>query len=133
MATHSICSPEHARGRGASCALWLLTAHVGSIKFAEQLTNSGFPCGDVEKRPPVTVAGAQGRRPKPSAETNGETENAQNVGQLGSCGGSDAVNELRGNRCGERNWLPSLDTFRTLAAQNVIRSNHHNRLITNAI
>ena len=36
-----------------------------------------------------------------NAETSGETENARNVGQLGTCGNGHAVNKLRGTRCGE--------------------------------
>jgi transposase len=45
--------------------------------------------------------GAPGRK----RETNGEPENARNAGQIGTCGWSDAVNKLRGNRCREKSWL----------------------------
>ena len=41
-----------------------------------------------------------------NAEANGETENARNVGQLGTCGNGYAVNKLRGKRCKDKNWLP---------------------------
>ena len=40
-----------------------------------------------------------------NVETNGETENARNVGQLGTCGSGYAVDKPRGKRCGERFWL----------------------------
>jgi hypothetical protein len=40
-----------------------------------------------------------------NAETNGETENARNVGQLRTSGNGHAVNKLRGKRCRERVWL----------------------------
>ena len=39
------------------------------------------------------------------AETNGETENARNVGQLGTCEYGYPVNKLRGNRWKEMIWL----------------------------
>ena len=50
------------------------------------------------------VAGSLGA-PGRKRETNGETENARNVGQLGTCGNGYAVNRPRGKRCGERFWL----------------------------
>jgi len=73
--------------------------------FGQPLTNSWFPGGDGEKGPPVTATGAHIWPAMANAETNGETENARNVGQMGSCGWRGGVNELRVNRCGERFWL----------------------------
>ena len=57
--------------------------------------------GDGEKRPPVSGAGAHIWPAKPNVETNGETEDARNVGQLGTWGSGYGVNKQRGNRCGE--------------------------------
>ena len=73
--------------------------------FGQPLTHSWFPGGDGEKGPPVTAAGAHIWPTMANAETNGETENARNVGQLGTCGNGYAVNKLRGKRCEERIWL----------------------------
>jgi len=53
----------------------------------------------------VTATGAHVWPAMANAETNGETENARNVGQLGTCGNGYAVNKLRGNRCREGIWL----------------------------
>ena len=50
------------------------------------LTNSWFPFGDGEKRPPVNVAGAQTRAFKPDRGANGETLKSLNVGQLRTSG-----------------------------------------------
>jgi hypothetical protein len=61
---------------------------------------------DGEKRPTVNAAGAQRWPANADPKRNGETENARNVGQLGTCGRSDAVNKLRGKRCEVRVWLP---------------------------
>ena len=80
--------------------------------FGQPLTDSWFPGGDVEKRPPVTAAGAHVWPAMANAETNGETENARNVGQLGTWGNGDAVNKLPGKRCEGRNWLPERDSSR---------------------
>ena len=85
--------------------------------FGPQLTNSDNRGGDVEKRPPVTVAGVHIWPAKANTETNGERRKSSNHGQLGTCGRREGVNERRGKRCRERNWLPSLDTFRTFAGQ----------------
>jgi hypothetical protein len=74
--------------------------------FGQPLTNSLFPGGDGEKRPPVTATGARTWPARPDAETNGETGNARNHGQYGTCRRSAAVNELREKRCRERGWLP---------------------------
>ena len=82
------------------------TSGLGSDNLSEALTNSANQPGDVEKWPPAPVAGAQSWRPKPSVETNGETETARNVGQLGTCGNGYAVNKLRGKHWRERKWLP---------------------------
>ena len=73
--------------------------------FGQPLTNSCFPGGDGEKGPPVTAAGAHTWPTMQNAETNGETENARNHGQMGTCGWRGGVNELRLNRCGEWNWV----------------------------
>ena len=73
--------------------------------FGAPLTDSWFPGGDGEKRPPVTAAGARTWPAMANAETNGETENVRNVGQLRTSGTGYAVNKLRGKPCGERNWL----------------------------
>jgi hypothetical protein len=73
--------------------------------FSQPLTDTWFPSGDGEKRPPVTATSAQVWPAMANAETNGETENAWNVGQLGTCGSAYAVNKLRGNRCQEWIWL----------------------------
>ena len=73
--------------------------------FSQPLTHSWFPPGDGEKRPPVTAADAHIWPAMASAETNGETENARNVGQLGSWRNGYAVNKLRGKRCREWVWL----------------------------
>jgi hypothetical protein len=70
-------------------------------RIAQPLTHSWFPGGDGEKRLPVAAAGAHIWRTMANAETNGETENARNVGQLGTCGNGYAVNKPRGKRCKE--------------------------------
>jgi hypothetical protein len=54
--------------------------------FGQPLTDSWFPGGDGENGPPVTATGAHTWPAMANAETNGETESAQNVGQLGTCG-----------------------------------------------
>ena len=61
--------------------------------FGQLLTHSRFLGG--EKGPPVTAAGARIRPAMATAETNGETENARNHGQYGTCRRSAAVNEVR--------------------------------------
>jgi len=103
------CQPSALHKLGSSSGL-------GSDNLSQPLTNSGNRPGDVEKRPPVTAARAHGWPAMANRETNEETQNAPNVGQLGTCGSGCAFNKLRGKRCGERVWLPTLDTFRTLAA-----------------
>ena len=82
--------------------------------FSQPLTRSWFPCGDGEKRPPVTTASAHICPAMANAETNGETENARNVGQLGIGGNDCTVNELPGKWCRVGNWLPAVDAIRTL-------------------
>ena len=73
--------------------------------FGQPLTHSWFPGGDGENGPPVTATGAHIWPTMANAETNGETENARNHGQMGTCGWRGEVNELRVNRCGEGIWL----------------------------
>ena len=51
------------------------------------------------------AAGVQSWPTMANAETNGETKNAPNVGQLGSCGNTCGVNNMEGNRRKNRNWL----------------------------
>jgi hypothetical protein len=63
--------------------------------FGQPLTHSWFPGGDGEKPPPVTAKRAYIWPAMANAETNGETENARNVGQLGTCGEGHGVNKLR--------------------------------------
>ncbi len=82
------------------------TSDLGSDNLAEPLTNSANRPGDGEKRLPVAAAGAHIWPAMADAETHGETENARNVGQMGTCGNGCAVNKLRGKRCREGNWLP---------------------------
>jgi len=48
-----------------------------------------------------TAAGAQDWWPRPIAETNGQAEDAGNVGPLETCGQNVGVNELRAMRCGD--------------------------------
>jgi hypothetical protein len=74
--------------------------------FGQPLTDSWFPGRDGEKRPPVTAAGAHTWPAMANAETNRDTQNARNVGQMESCGSVCAVNRLRGNRREEKIWLP---------------------------
>jgi hypothetical protein len=74
--------------------------------FCPQLTNSdnrGWRRGETGcgRRVAVSIDA-----PSRNRETNRETENARNVGQMGSCGSAYAVNKLRGNRREEGNWLP---------------------------
>ena len=64
-----------------------------------------FPGGDGENGPAVTATGAHIWTAMANAETNGDTENARNHGQLGSWGNGYAVNKLRGKRCREWIWL----------------------------
>jgi len=64
----------------------------------------------------VTAAGAHIWPARADAETNGESENPRNAGQLGTCGSGYTVNKLRGNGCEEGNWLPIVDAFRTSVA-----------------
>ena len=73
--------------------------------FGQPLTDSWFPGGDGENGLPVTATGAHIWPTMANAETNGETENARNHGQTGTCGWRGEVNELRVNRCGEGIWL----------------------------
>ena len=73
--------------------------------FGQPLTDSWFPARDAEKRPSVTVAGAHIWPTMANAETNGEPENAPNVGQLEACGSGYAVNKLRGTSCRDWIWL----------------------------
>ena len=46
-----------------------------------------------------------------NAEANGDTENARNVGQLGSCRRAGGVHELLETRCREGSWLPKNTVF----------------------
>jgi hypothetical protein len=48
--------------------------------FGQALTHSWFPVGDGEKGPPATATGAHIWPAMANVETNGETENARNVG-----------------------------------------------------
>ena len=82
-----------ARGFGTS---WLRSG-----KACQQLTHSCFPVGDGEKQPPVGSADAHIWRTMANAETNRETDNARNVGQMALCRRRYAVNKLRVNRCRE--------------------------------
>ena len=74
--------------------------------FGQPLTNSD----NRGRRPGETPLGDFACSPvwpaMANAEANGETENARNVGQLGTCGNGYAVNKLRGKRCKDKNWLP---------------------------
>jgi len=58
------------------------------------LTHSWFPPGDGEKRRPVTTVGACTWPTMANAETNGETDDARNHGQMWACGNGYAVNKL---------------------------------------
>ncbi len=78
--------------------------------FGRPLTDSWFPGGDGENGLPVTATDAHTWPTMANAETNGETENARNVGQLGTWGNGCAVNKLRGKRCRGRIWLPERNT-----------------------
>lgn len=80
--------------------------------FGRQLTNSDNRGGDVEKWPPVTVAGVHIWATKANAKTNGERRKSLNHGQLGTCGRREGVNKRRENHCGERIWLPERDIAR---------------------
>ena len=95
--------------RSGACQPWVLrmwrASSLGSDNPPTPLINSINPPGDGEKRPPVTAAGTHIWPAKADAETNGETENARNVGQFGTWGNGDAVNRLRGKRCREKVWL----------------------------
>jgi hypothetical protein len=73
--------------------------------IGQPLTDSWFPVGDGENGPPVTATGAHIWPAMANAETNGETQNARNHGQMGTWGLRGEVNELRVNRCGEGIWL----------------------------
>ena len=70
--------------------------------FRQLLTNSWFPPGDVEKPSPVTVAGALDWQAKANAETNGETKNEPNPGQLGHCGGAPSRQQTAGKSLREK-------------------------------
>jgi len=69
------------------------------------LTNSWFGTENGRKGLPRGVSGHRVGAPTGKRETNGETRNARNHGQMGTWRRSHAVNKLRGNRCGEKNWL----------------------------
>ena len=77
--------------------------------FGPQLTNSDNRGGDVEKWPPVTVAGVHIWATKANTATTRESRKSLNHGQLGTCGRREGVNELRGKRCRGRIWLPKRD------------------------
>ncbi len=92
----------------------LLTIYAGILRlsglsldmFRQLLTNSWFPPGDVEKPSPVTVAGALDWQAKANAETNGETENEPNPGQLGHCGGAPSRQQTAGKSLLENSLAP---------------------------
>ena len=83
------------------CSLVSETSGLSSDKDGQPLTYSWFPGGDGEKRSPVTATGAHIWPAMANAETNGETDNARNVGQMGTRGNGYAVNKLRGKHWGE--------------------------------
>jgi len=64
--------------------------------FGQPLTNSCFPAGDGEKRPPVIATDAHIWPAMANTETNGETENPRNVGQLGTW-----EKAMQSTNCGE--------------------------------
>jgi hypothetical protein len=70
------------------------------------LTNSWFGPENGRKGLSRGVSGRRVGAPSGKRETNGETENARNHGQMGTWRRSRAVNKLRGKRCGKKNWLP---------------------------
>jgi hypothetical protein len=74
-------------------------------RIVQQLTDSCFRPEMGRNGRPATGVGAHTWRTMAKAETNRERENARNVGQLRTCGNGYAVNNMQGNRCGERIWL----------------------------
>ena len=56
----------------------------------------------------MTAAGAHIWPAMANAETNGETENAPNVGHLGICGSTCGVNNMEGNRWENRDLAPQV-------------------------
>ena len=69
--------------------------------FGQPLTNSYNRQARRGETASGDAAGVQSWPTMKNGETNGETENARNVGQLRTCGNGYAVNKLRGNRCRE--------------------------------
>jgi hypothetical protein len=59
---------------------------------AGPLTNSWFPSGDGEKRPPANVVGAHGWPFGRESPRNGETRKWRQHGQLRSCGRRGVAN-----------------------------------------
>ena len=76
--------------------------------FGQPLTNSYNRQVRRGETASGNAAGVQSWPTKANAETNGETENAPNVGQLGSCGSTCGVNNMEGNRWENRDLAPQV-------------------------
>lgn len=76
--------------------------------FGQPLTNSYNRQVRRGETASGNAAGVQSWSTMKNAETNGETENARNVGQLGSCGSTCGVNNMEGNRRENRELAPQV-------------------------